>query len=250
MTTTNKVHGIMDAGQYDDLIRTIVPSQPLLLSTIIDNFPGNCKRILELGCGTGILTAMIRAAQPVAEITGIDLSPEMLEVASEKPGLEGVNFLARDLREPWPEGKFDAIVSSLCLHHIPPGDRKVVVQRATSALTHCGRFICGDIYRAANDWEEQVLTESWARAMKREGAPVDVIEGMLRQRAGRISELSTIASFQNDLTQAGFSRVWVPFRSGFVGLVVGEIPNSRSTGDGVKACTNLVVRDGAVMCRP
>ncbi|MCU0631757.1 MAG: class I SAM-dependent methyltransferase [Methanolinea sp.] len=223
MKRTEQVHGVMGAAQYDHLIRAIVPGQSLLLSTIIDNLPVNCKKVLDLGCGTGILTGMIGDAFPGAEIIGIDLSSDMLEVASDKSNSKGVSFIAQDLREPWPEGKFDAIVSSLCLHHVPPSDRRSVAQRAVTALNPAGRFICGDIFRAGQEWEERMLTVSWVRAMKREGAPNTVIEGMIRQRAGRLPELSTISDFQKSLLDAGFERSWVPFTSGFVGLVAGEI---------------------------
>ncbi|OPX72977.1 MAG: hypothetical protein A4E40_00116 [Methanoregulaceae archaeon PtaU1.Bin059] len=153
--------------------------------------------------------------------------------------------LARDLRDPWPDGTYDAIVTSLCLHHVPPGDRYSVAQRAARALNPAGRFICGDIYRAATDWEEALLTESWVRAMKREGAPVDVIEGMIRQRAERRPHLSTVAEFRRSIIDAGFTRSYVPFTSGFVGLVVGEAQGPLSTRNEEKAPARPVARDGA-----
>jgi len=247
---TAKVHGVMDAAGYDQLIRAIVPAQPLLLSTIIDSLPEDCGSILELGCGTGILTGMIREARPRAEITGIDLSPEMLKVASGKLGLESVTFLARDLRDPWPEKTFDAIVTSLCLHHVSPNDRYSVARRAARVLNPGGRFICGDIFRAATDWEERLLTESWVRAMKRGGAPGEVIDGMIRQRAERRPFLSTIEGFRRSLVDAGFSRCWVPFRSGFVGLVAGEAETSLSSGGEGEASPLKVPRVGSLLCKP
>ena len=221
MNNTERVHGVMEAVQYDHLIQAIVPGQSLLLSTIIDTLPTPCGRVLELGCGTGIMTGMIRDACPDAEITAIDISCEMMEIASAKPELEGVLFLSRDLREPWPAGEYDAIVSSLCLHHVSPADRQEVARKASSVLHAGGRFICGDIFRAAEDWEERILTASWVKGMKREGAPDEVIEGMLRQRAGRLPEISTITDFRRSLLAAGFERTWVPFTHGFVGLAAG-----------------------------
>jgi SAM-dependent methyltransferase len=235
MTGTGKLHGVMDAARYDQVIRAIVPSQPLLHSSIIDNLPGDCERILELGCGTGMLTGMIRAARPGAEITGIDLSPDMLRVACAKQDLEGITFLARDLRDPWPDGTFDAIVTSLCLHHVPPGSRHSVAQRAAQVINPGGRFICGDIYRAATDWEEKLLTESWVRSMEREGASEHVIDAMIGQRAERRPFLSTIESFRKSLLDAGFLRSWVPFTSGFVGLVVGEASYAPFAGEETKS---------------
>jgi len=111
--------------------------------------------------------------------------------------------------------------SSLCLHHVSPADRQEVARKASSVLHAGGRFICGDIFRAAEDWEERILTASWVKGMKREGAPDEVIEGMLRQRAGRLPEISTITDFRRSLLAAGFERTWVPFTHGFVGLAAG-----------------------------
>lgn len=250
VTNPGGVHGVMDAGQYDTLIGTIVPGQPLLLSTIIESLPGHCRRVLELGCGTGILTAMIREACPNAEVTGIDLSPEMLEVAAEKPQLSGVTFIAGDLRDPWPGEKFDAVVTSLCLHHVSPGDRHSVAWRAANVLEPGGRFICGDIFRAAHDWEERLLTDSWKKAMERRGASNDVIKGMLRQRDARRPELSTIDHFQKTLREAGFTRCWVPFVAGFVALVVGEIPVTLPPRTRERPDNAGFEREGFAMCRP
>ncbi|MDK2990242.1 MAG: tRNA (cmo5U34)-methyltransferase [Methanoculleus sp.] len=225
MTETHEVHGVMEAEEYDRLIRAIVPSQPLLLATIIDYLPPHPRRVLELGCGTGILTAMIREECPDAEITGIDLSPEMLEAAAAKPDLAGVEFLAQDLRDAWPTDRYDAIVTSLCLHHVPRDDRVMVARRALQALSPGGRFICGDIFRAEDDWEEQVQKEIWCQSMKRGGASDDVIRGMIAQRDKHSPEFTSAPWFRDMLVELGFGRAVVPFTSGFVGLVVGFAGN-------------------------
>jgi ubiquinone/menaquinone biosynthesis C-methylase UbiE len=223
MDKTHNVHGVMDAEQYDNLIRSIVPCQPLLLSTIIDYLPKNPQNVLELGCGTGILTSMIREVYPEAEITGIDLSPEMLSLASEQSELKGVRFLAQDLRGAWPEGFYDAIVTSLCLHHVPKEDRVLVAQRAAGVLSPGGRFICGDVYRARHDWEEDLQREIWFGRMRHGGASEAVVQGMIAQREKHLPTFTTVSWFRDMLVESGFSRATVPFTSGFVGLVVGFV---------------------------
>lgn len=225
MTETHQVHGVMDAEQYDRLIRAIVPSQPLLLATVIDYLPPHPRRVLELGCGTGILTAMIREECPDAEIIGIDLSPEMLKTAAAKPDLKEVRFLAQDLRDAWPKDRYDAIITSLCLHHVSKEDRVMVARRALQTLSPGGRFICGDVFRAEHDWEEQIQREIWCRSMKRGGASDDVIQGMIAQRDRHIPTFTTVSWFQDMLVDSGFGRAVVPFTSGFVGLVVGFAGN-------------------------
>lgn len=223
-TKHHTVHGVMDADQYDGLIGSIVPGQALLLSSIIEYLPAGSQKILELGCGTGILTEMMLDRCPDAEITAIDLSPEMLSMASEKSSLEGVRFLERDLRDSWPQKRFDAVVTSLCLHHVPYEDRVMVSRRAAGTLAADGRFICGDIFRAEEDWEERLLMEIWCRGMKEGGASDDVIRGMIAQRAKHLPTFTTVGEFRDMLVKSGFDRAVIPFVSGFVGLVVGFAP--------------------------
>lgn len=69
--------------------------------------------ILEIGCGTGLLTRHLRSLFPAAEIVATDISPEMIEVA-QQGGDIGARFLAMDgeapdFDQPW----FDLITSSL-----------------------------------------------------------------------------------------------------------------------------------------
>ena len=74
--------------------------------------PGDA-RILEVGCGTGLLTRDIRARWPRAELVVTDLSPEMVGQAARGAMLAGT-FLPMDGEQPWFEGPwFDLILSSL-----------------------------------------------------------------------------------------------------------------------------------------
>lgn len=228
MNKSHQVHGLFDPEHYDRFIRSIVPSQPLLLSSFLDYLPPNPRRILELGCGTGILTSRIIQDCPTTKITGIDIAPEMLTVAAVKPGLGEVRFLAQDLRDPWPEERYDAILTSLCLHHILPEERVAVAARAARALALGGRFLYGDIFRPEHEWEEKILREIWCRGMRRGGVPEEVIQGMIEQREAHMPTFTTISWYRDRLLESGFSRAIVPFTSGFVGLVVGF------TGEGGK----------------
>lgn len=68
--------------------------------------------ILDLGCGTGILTELL--AEAGYDMTGIDLSEEMLEIAAERREASGhdILYLCQDMREFELYGTVRAIVSS------------------------------------------------------------------------------------------------------------------------------------------
>jgi trans-aconitate methyltransferase len=97
--------------------------------------PQTGERILDLGCGTGHLTAQIAARS--AEVMGIDSSAEMIEEARKHyPALEFRVADARDFSLGYP---VDAIFSNAVLHWIQPAER--VVSCVWKALKPGGRFV-------------------------------------------------------------------------------------------------------------
>lgn len=97
--------------------------------------PAAGERILDLGCGTGHLTAKI--AESGAHLIGIDSSPEMIREAWENyPDIE---FRIADARDFSFEDRFDAAFSNAALHWIKEAER--VVQCVANALKPGGRFV-------------------------------------------------------------------------------------------------------------
>jgi ubiquinone/menaquinone biosynthesis C-methylase UbiE len=69
------------------------------------------KRILEIGTGTGSGAAILKARFPGAQITGVDLSPEMVRIAQAK--VLGVTFESADAsRLPFPDASFDLVAQN------------------------------------------------------------------------------------------------------------------------------------------
>ncbi|RCW43098.1 malonyl-ACP O-methyltransferase BioC [Paenibacillus prosopidis] len=77
--------------------------------------------ILEIGCGTGILTELLLNGWPCSSITALDIAPEMIEAAEQRVSSFGqsarVRFLPADV-ETWaaeaPPASFNLIVSNAC----------------------------------------------------------------------------------------------------------------------------------------
>jgi len=72
------------------------------------------RRILDIGCGTGLLTAMAQQRWPAAAITALDAAPAMLDAARAK--LPSVHFVQADAAAITLTEKFDLILSSMVLH--------------------------------------------------------------------------------------------------------------------------------------
>ena len=93
------------------------------------------ERILDLGCGTGHLSARIAASG--ADVVGVDSSAEMITQARESyPDCEFVHADARSFAF---EEPFDAVFSNAALHWIPEQD--AVLESISTALVPDGRFV-------------------------------------------------------------------------------------------------------------
>jgi trans-aconitate 2-methyltransferase len=81
------------------------------------------QRIIDLGCGPGTSTAVLRQRWPSAEVVGLDSSPEMLEVA--RRGEAGVRWVEGDLRSWQPDVPFDLVFSNAALQWLPGHEREL-----------------------------------------------------------------------------------------------------------------------------
>ncbi len=81
-------------------------------------------KVLDLGCGTGTLTLMLKHMHPEANITGMDGDPQVLDIAREKSrdlNIQWDEGLASSL--PYPDSVFDKVVTSLVIHHLVTDDK-------------------------------------------------------------------------------------------------------------------------------
>ncbi len=101
---------------------------------LLDPQPG--ERILDVGCGTGTLTAVI--ADSEAEVVGIDAAESMVEQARKR--YPDLTFEVADAREYEPDA-FDAVFSNAALHWIPEEDHDAVLSMVSEALGETGRFV-------------------------------------------------------------------------------------------------------------
>ncbi|WP_030774885.1 trans-aconitate 2-methyltransferase [Streptomyces sp. NRRL F-2664] len=100
-------------------------TRPFLdLLTRIPELPTRPARIADLGCGPGNVTELLATRWPEAAITGFDLSPEMLQRATEQyagptAGGGSLDFRHGDIAGWLPEEPYDLIVSNAALQWVP-----------------------------------------------------------------------------------------------------------------------------------
>lgn len=109
--------------------------------------PDRRFRVLDLGCGTGALTQLALDALPFARITGVDLSPAMVDTARERLGGRVRLFEADAEHLPFSEGSFDAVLANDVFHHLPDGPRASF--EAWRVLSRDGMLVLGDTWAPA-----------------------------------------------------------------------------------------------------
>lgn len=100
----------MDSYEENAVVQKIIAGR---LVTVTREYLGEKPdRVLELGCGTGILTGMIREVFPDARVQVNDLVPEMCVQTAERYGIPEVDCYPGDAECVDFPGKYDLILSA------------------------------------------------------------------------------------------------------------------------------------------
>ncbi|MEU4711165.1 methyltransferase domain-containing protein [Nocardia salmonicida] len=133
-----------------------------MLCALIDPLP--TPSVLELGCGTGLLTAEILRAYPAAVVTAIDSSETMLAEASrrlapfgDRSDLRTVDLLDRA----WRTGTYGAVVTSLAVHHLDDVQKRDLIQAVYDRLAPGGVFAQADLTRPATPRITTLAAATW-----------------------------------------------------------------------------------------
>lgn len=124
--------------------------QALAAARLMAYLPAGLRpvRILEVGCGTGLLTARLRRCFPESSLDALDLAPAMLEQARRHLPDAGIQWLCGDLRH-MPAGPgYQLLASSAALHWLQPavnGFEAVRRQMADGAHLVCAVMLDGTL---------------------------------------------------------------------------------------------------------
>jgi tRNA (cmo5U34)-methyltransferase len=150
------------ASRYDSSIRLGHPYYDEMLAEVARTLPERAQEILELGCGTGALSAAILARYPDATLTLVDGSNEMMDIARQRLEAAAASFVRQAFEQlAFPTAQFDLVASNMSLHHIE--DKGPYYERIRTWLRPGGWLVFGDELTGAvphvetlhwNDWED------------------------------------------------------------------------------------------------
>lgn len=105
------------------------------------------RRVLEIGCGTGNLTLLVKRLRPQLEVVGLDPDPKALARADRKARRAGLELeLHRGFADqlPYPEGSFDRVLSALMFHHLESDLRVASLREIARVLRPGGALLLMD----------------------------------------------------------------------------------------------------------
>jgi SAM-dependent methyltransferase len=114
-------------------------------------------RILDLGCGTGALTAELAGRLTQGTIVGLDAAPAMIAVAARKRASGRCCFRTGCVEAlPFESGEFDIVVSSMTFHHLPLEVKRQALAESLRVLRPGGRLVVIDLDRPVN-WLGRII---------------------------------------------------------------------------------------------
>ncbi|MDE1191785.1 MAG: class I SAM-dependent methyltransferase [Arachidicoccus sp.] len=160
------------AQSFDAVSEKYDKQRPLLIPCF-DDFYGialelsneakDVKNILDIGAGTGLMSAFFAEKYPDAEITLVDFSEDMLNKAKDRfKGNDKIHYLQADFSTvEFEDNHYDLVVSGLAIHHLKHNLKKLLFEKIYYALKINGIFINADQVKGATEFAERIYTEKW-----------------------------------------------------------------------------------------
>lgn len=168
------------------------------LVAALDPQPG--ERAVDMGCGRGaVLVRLIEAVGPSGQVTGLDLSPRMVEATATDLARAGLNVEVRvgDVMSPnLPPGDYDVVASSLVLFFLP--DPPAALRGWRELLVDGGRIGVSTFGSVDERWAETVDTTLQAFVPKEIAAA---------RPARRQGPFGSDQAMERLLTEAGYRKV-------------------------------------------
>ena len=112
---------------YDAIVERLFPEKSVKAALIAQAHIQPGQRLLDVGCGTGTLALLIQHAHPDAEVHGLDVDQQILDIARHKAEKAGATLILHQgtaTRLPYPDESFDCVFSTLMLHHLKREEKR------------------------------------------------------------------------------------------------------------------------------
>lgn len=138
---------------YDPLLKWVMREDRFKRELIRQAQIQKGQRILDLGCGTGTLTILVKQLHSDSEVVGLDGDPRILEIARTKAAKARVDLtldLGMAFELPYPDNSFDRLLSCLVFHHLSTENKERTLQEAYRVLRTSGEILIADFGKPQN----------------------------------------------------------------------------------------------------
>ena len=141
------------AATYDQRWSAYLDASLSMTLEVVAGLPG--ERVLDVGCGTGLLLQTLAKRADYPELAGIDRVPAMLDVARQRIGQRATLLEGEAAKLPFDDAGFRLVTSTSALHYFPDAD---------AALQEMRRVLCPSGNLVITDWCRDYF---WMRLLNR-----------------------------------------------------------------------------------
>lgn len=212
------------ASQYDSQRQFIIPQIEEFYGAAVwaAEWPGESPAILDIGAGTGLLSALLLKKYPGATLTLLDFSKNMLEVAKKRFSREPrVHFVVADYSREEIPGRYDIVCSALSIHHLEHEDKRLLFHRIYGILNNGGIFVNADQAEAQSAWLSRMNTRYWDSFVVKSPIFQKELEAAMVRR-DTLDRNATLLDQISWMKEAGFSGVDVVYKNRVFCVFVGK----------------------------
>jgi tRNA (cmo5U34)-methyltransferase len=203
------------AQEYDAHREYIIPGMRQYYGAAVwaMESPAQQPEILDVGAGTGLLSAFLLEKFPDARLTLMDISENMLDMARKRFATRsGTEYVVCDYSRTDLGGPYDIICSALSIHHLETEDKRLLFQRIFAALRPGGMFVNADQADGETVYFRQRNLEYWNEFLM-SGPMTEVQHAEILKRRDTLDKNEKLSLQLSWLHEAGFSDVDVVYRN-------------------------------------
>jgi tRNA (cmo5U34)-methyltransferase len=212
------------ASHYDAQRKGIIPNFEdfYLAAAQAAEWHGKNPSILDIGSGTGLLSALLLEKFPAAILTLVDISPNMLAIARQRfSANDRVIYKAGDYRYEGLDRMYDLICSALSIHHLDHGEKRGLYARIYSALNPGGVFLNAEQVAGETLEQHGRYMEYWNDYVRHGPLPEVEWKNALERR-DTLDKMEKLSVQLDWLRAIGFSDVDVRYKNRMLAVMRGR----------------------------
>jgi tRNA (cmo5U34)-methyltransferase len=223
MPSTTQTAFDVTAATYDADRALLIPCYNAFYRRATDLIVHDARNILDLGAGTGLLSAFVRQWYPQAQIILADLSEPMIEKARVRfADDKNVTFEVTDYTTAPINGTYDSIVSALSIHHIDDAAKRALFSKIFKALRPGGTFVNAEQVAGPTPEIDHRYKELWLEQVREGGAtPDQIADSLYRQQDDRCASVEDQLDW---MREAGFTDADCWFKDNRFAVLSGTRP--------------------------